>query len=50
MIFCLSEDVAKSDWAAVIRDRRKNAGRGWHHHSRAPRRRSIGAGDDRLPD
>jgi len=26
----------------------KGAGRGWHHHSRAPLCRSIGAGDDRL--
>jgi hypothetical protein len=29
--------------------RAKKAGRGWHHHSRALRRQSMGQGDDRLP-
>jgi hypothetical protein len=28
----------------------KKAGRGWHHHSRAPHRRSMGQGDNRLPE
>jgi hypothetical protein len=27
---------------------KKNGGRGWHHHQPRPRRRSIGAGEDRL--
>jgi len=39
-----------ADWKEAVGKSafEKGAGRGWHHHSRAPLCRSIGAGDDRL--